>query len=120
RQRPALKLRTMKKYIDPADAVERDDILRLSSNRQIHEAIPYSPERSRDDYTFTYPKSSNYEFESDLSGYDRPRGRRPPSNYAHLGNDETHHWEVEEEQPVPREDLEPNIVAISPGMDREF
>ncbi|EXJ53530.1 STE/STE20 protein kinase [Cladophialophora psammophila CBS 110553] len=119
-QRPALKLRTMKKYIDPADAVERDDILRLSSNIQEYEAPPYSPESSRDDYTFTYPKSSNYEFESETSGYDRPRGRRPPTNYAHLGKNERHHWESEDERPTPTEDLEPNIVAISPGMDREF
>ncbi|OAP59751.1 hypothetical protein AYL99_04753 [Fonsecaea erecta] len=119
-QRPALKLRTMKKYIDPADAVERDDILRLSSNIQEHEAPPYSPESSRDDYTFTYPKSSNYEFESVTSGYDRPRGRRPPTNYAHLGKNETHHWESEDEGPTPTENLEPNIVAITPGMDREF
>jgi serine/threonine protein kinase len=119
-QRPALKLRTMKKYIDPADAVERDDILRLSKKPQETEAIPYSPESSRDDYTFTYPKSSNYEFESDLSGYDRPRGRRPPINYAHLGSNERHHWESEDERPTPTEDLEPNIVAISPGVDREF
>ncbi|OQV01479.1 Protein kinase domain-containing protein isoform 2 [Cladophialophora immunda] len=119
-QRPALKLRTMKKYIDPADAVERDDILRLRSNVQQHEDPPYSPESSRDDYTFTYPKSSNYEFESETSGYDRPRGRRPPTNYAHLGKNERHHWESEEEGPTPTEDLEPNIVAISPGMDREF
>ncbi|ETI27379.1 hypothetical protein G647_09569 [Cladophialophora carrionii CBS 160.54] len=119
-QRPALKVRTMKKYIDPADAVERDDILRLSSKPQGSEAIPYSPESSRDDYTFTYPKSSNYEFESDLSGYDRPRGRRPPINYAHLGSHERHHWESEDERPTPTEDFEPNIVAISPGVDREF
>ncbi|KIW86866.1 uncharacterized protein Z519_12487 [Cladophialophora bantiana CBS 173.52] len=120
RQQPALKLRTMKKYIDPADAVERDDILRLGSNIQEYEAPPYSPESSRDDYTFTYPKSSNYEFESETSGYDRPRGRRPPTNYAHLGKNERHHWESEDERPTPTEDLEPNIVAISPGMDREF
>ncbi|EXJ57976.1 serine/threonine protein kinase [Cladophialophora yegresii CBS 114405] len=119
-QRPALKVRTMKKYIDPADAVERDDILRLGSKPQGSEAIPYSPESSRDDYTFTYPKSSNYEFESDLSGYDRPRGRRPPINYAHLGGHERHHWESEDERPTPTEDFEPNIVPISPGMDREF
>ena len=119
-QRPALKLRTLKKYIDPADAVERDDILRLGSNREDHQIIPYSPESSRDDYTFTYPKSSNYEFESDLSGYDRPRGRRPPSNYAHLGDGESHHWESGHAEAAPKEECEPNIVAISPGMDREF
>jgi serine/threonine protein kinase len=119
-QKPSLKVRTMKRYIDPADAVERDDLLRFSSNLKEHDPILYSPESSRDDYTFTYPKSSNYEFESDLSGYDRPRGRRPPVNYAHLGNHERHHWESEDEGPTPTDELEPNIVAISPGMDREF
>lgn len=119
-KRPTLKVRTMKEYIDPANAVERDDIVRLRPNQQEIGGIPFSPESSRDDYTFTYPKSSNYEFDSETSGYDRPRGRRPPSNYAHLGSNERHHWLLDDERPTPIDDPEPNIVAISPGMERQF
>ncbi|KAI1619131.1 hypothetical protein EDD36DRAFT_52199 [Exophiala viscosa] len=118
RERPALKLRTPKDYIDPADAVGRDDIERFSQYGV--EDIPYSPESSRDDYTFTYPKSSNYEFDSETSAYDRPRGRAPPSNYSHLARSERHHWRQDDEPPAPADATEPNIVAISPGMDREF
>ncbi|KAK5553965.1 hypothetical protein LTR46_008072 [Exophiala xenobiotica] len=117
--RPTLKLRTPKDYIDPADAVGRDDIERLSNHHEITE-VPYSPESSRNDYTFTYPKSSNYEFDSETSAYDRPRGRAPPSNYAHLGRNERHHWVINDKTPTLVDDSEPNIVAISPGRDREF
>ncbi|KAK5024464.1 hypothetical protein LTS07_008755 [Exophiala sideris] len=118
RERPALKLRTPKEYIDPADAVGRDDIERFSQYGV--EDIPYSPESSRDDYTFTYPKSSNYEFDSETSAYDRPRGRAPPSNYSHLGRSGRHHWQPNDEPAASTDEAEPNIVAISPGMDREF
>ncbi|KAK6383625.1 hypothetical protein LTS17_002917 [Exophiala oligosperma] len=117
--RPTLKLRTPQEYIDPADAVGRDDIERFSNQHEI-ENVPYSPESSRDDYTFTYPKSSNYEFDSETSAYDRPRGRAPPVNYAHLGRNERHHWIVEDDRPSLVDDAEPNIVPISPGTDREF
>lgn len=119
-QRPALRLRTMKRYIDPADAVERDDIVRLGSTHLEPGNIPESPESSRDDYTFTYPKSSNYEFDSETSGYGRPRGRRLPINYSHLGRNERPHWMPDDGGSASFEDLEPNIVAISPGVEREF
>lgn len=119
-ERPALKLRTLKEYINPADAVERDDIERLISSQHETEHALYSPESSRDDYTFTYPKSSNYEFDSETSAYDRPRGRAPPTNFSHLGRNERHHWTPNCERSVSAHDAEPNIVAISPGRDREF
>ena len=119
-RKPQLRLLAPKEYIDPADAVERDDLERFSHNHQEIDCTPYSPESSRDDYTFTYPKSSNYELESESSAYDRPRGRRPPTNFAHLGTHERRHWipDIENEESI--EEFEPNIVAISPGMDREI
>lgn len=119
-RKPPLKLSTPKNYINPADAVERDDIERFSHNRQDLDCAPYSPESSRDDYTFTYPRSSNYELESQSSAYDRPRGRRPPTNFAHLGTNERRHWMPDDVTTAVVDEFEPNIVAISPGADREF
>ncbi|KIW19776.1 hypothetical protein PV08_00350 [Exophiala spinifera] len=118
-ERPTLKLRTPQDYIDPADAVGRDDIERFSNQHEITD-VPYSPESSRDDYTFTYPRSSNYEIDSETSAYDRPRGRAPPANYAHLGRNERHHWIGDDDRPTLVDDAEPNIVPISPGMEHEF
>lgn len=119
-RKPHLKLLPPKDYINPADAVERDDIERFSHTQQDLDCTPYSPESSRDDYTFTYPKSSNYELESESSAYDRPRGRRPPTNFAHLGTHERRHWIPDDEHADPIDEVEPNIVAISPGVDREY
>lgn len=119
-RKPQLKLLAPKEYIDPADAVERDDLERFSHNHREIDCTPYSPESSRDDYTFTYPKSSNYELESESSAYDRPRGRRPPTNFAHLGTHERRHWISDVENTESVDEVEPNIVAISPGMDREI
>ncbi|KEF59730.1 serine/threonine protein kinase [Exophiala aquamarina CBS 119918] len=119
-RKPQLQLLAPKEYIDPADAVERDDLERFSHDHQELDCTPYSPESSRDDYTFTYPKSSNYELESESSAYDRPRGRRPPTNFAHLGTHERRHWIPDVENTEPIDEVEPNIVAISPGMDREI
>lgn len=119
-RKPPLKLSPPKNYINPADAVERDDIERFSHSQQDLDCIPYSPESSRDDYTFTYPKSSNYELESQSSAYDRPRGRRPPTNFGHLGTHERRHWMPDDADAAPIDEVEPNIVAISPGADREF
>ncbi|KAK5052568.1 hypothetical protein LTR84_002433 [Exophiala bonariae] len=119
-RKPPLKISPPKNYINPADAVERDDIERFSHNQQDFDCHPYSPESSRDDYTFTYPKSSNYELESQSSAYDRPRGRRPPTNFAHLGTNERRHWMPNDVTAAVVDEVEPNIVAISPGADREF
>lgn len=119
-QRLAVKSRTVKEYIDPADAVERDDIERLSLQQHSPRQILYSPESSRNDYTFTWPRSSNYDLESEASGYDGHRGRRPPTNFGHLGRNERRHWLPENEMSSTVDEPEPNIVAISPGLEREF
>ncbi|EXJ90219.1 serine/threonine protein kinase [Capronia coronata CBS 617.96] len=119
-EKPALKLRTMREYIDPEDAVGRDDIERLSLHQQDSQQMLYSPESSRDDYTFTWPRSSNYEFDSEAAGCDGPRGRMPPTNYGHLGRNERHHWEAGTGMSSSMDEPEPNIVAISPGLEREF
>lgn len=117
--KPRLKLLTPQDYIDPADAVGRDDIERLAHQRD-QNLTPYSPESSRDDYSFTYPKSSNYEIESQSSAYERPRGRRPPTNFGHLERNERRHW-ISYDGGTPRvEESEPNIVSISPGGERDL
>ncbi|EHY58876.1 hypothetical protein HRR83_001865 [Exophiala dermatitidis] len=119
-KRPALKPRTEKEYINPADAVGRDDIERLRLCQPGLQDLPYSPESSRDDYTFTWPKSSIYELGSEVSTYDGPRGRAPPANFGHLGRAERRHWLSEEGLPGSTDVPEPNIVVVSPGHEREF
>jgi len=64
-----------KQYIDPNAAVERDDIERFKQE----EELLYSPQSSKDDWTFTYPISSDQDFESLASGAEGLRGRRPAS-----------------------------------------
>lgn len=55
-----------KQYIDPDDAVERDDL-----DRYREEELLSSPQSSKDDWTFTYPQSSQYDMESAASVFDR-------------------------------------------------
>lgn len=76
--RPVVRIRTEKQYIDPATAVERADLERFRHGIPQFDDTMYSPESSRDDYTFTWPQSSNYdrEFDSASSVMERPRGRR--------------------------------------------
>jgi len=118
--RPSLASRAQKQYIDPANAVERDDIERLSITHREAGMAPYSPQSSRGDYTFTYPRSSNYDYESASSAFERPRGRRPPSNSAHLGRGERRHWLPERDPSLTDDDLEPQILAIFPGQEPEY
>ena len=74
--RPHPVLRTeQKQYIDPDAAVERADIERFKHQ----EDLLYSPQSSKDDWTFTYPRSSEYEIESAESGFEGFRGRDPVS-----------------------------------------
>ena len=65
-----------KQYIDPDAAVERDDIERFKHE----DDLMYSPQSSKDDWTFTYPISSDQDFESLVSGADWHRGRRRTSD----------------------------------------
>lgn len=110
--------REQKRYIDPSHAVERADIERFGRNP---EDLPYSPESSRYDDTFTYPRSSNYDRGSDISEFERPRGRAPPRNLEHLSNRERHGWSVEEiAAPVTINDHEPQILSVSPGMTPQY
>lgn len=55
-----------KQYIDPLDAVERDDL-----ERYREEELLSSPQSSKDDWTFTYPQSSQFDMESTASVFDR-------------------------------------------------
>jgi len=72
---PAILRAEPKQYIDPNAAVERDDIERFKQE----EELMYSPQSSKDDWTFTYPVSSDQDLDSLASGADRPRGRKPAS-----------------------------------------
>ena len=113
-------IRNQKRYIDPAQAVERDDIEKLGQGYQHHEILPYSPESSRYDDTFTYPRSSNYDRGSDISAFDRPRGRTPPTNLEHLSRRERYQWTPEEVVSPPADDLDAQIVSVSPRLEPDY
>ncbi|RMZ79277.1 hypothetical protein DV737_g3509, partial [Chaetothyriales sp. CBS 132003] len=110
--------RRAKRYIDPAAAVEREDIDQLR-NRSPDEMLAYSPQSSTNDYTFTYPRSSDYDRGSAASGYERPRGRRPPTNMEHLTQRERRAWSPGEPpspaDSVPEDDDDVNVLEIAPG-----
>ncbi|KAK5948864.1 hypothetical protein OHC33_010115 [Knufia fluminis] len=84
--RPHAVFRTEPKhYIDPNAAVERDDLERF---KQEEEELLYSPQSSKEDWTFTYPISSDQDFESSASGAEGHRGRRPVYNVEQPSIDE--------------------------------
>lgn len=118
--KPELGLRTQKRYIDPSQAVEREDIDRFKNGYLDDEMLPYSPQSSRDDPTFTYPRSSEYDHGSDISAFERPRGRRPPTNLEHLNNRERRAWSPDERPSPSFDDNEANIVEIVPGRRAQY
>lgn len=65
-----------KLYIDPEAAVERDDIERFMRPGEEHDAL-YSPQSSKNDPTFTWPKSSDYGPDcGESTVYEERRGRQ--------------------------------------------
>ncbi|RMZ85108.1 hypothetical protein DV738_g124, partial [Chaetothyriales sp. CBS 135597] len=118
-----LSFRRQTRYIDPSAAVEREDIDQFR-NQSPNGMLAYSPQSSRDDYTFTYPRSSDYERGSATSGYERPRGRRPPANLGHLSPRERRAWSCGEPpspaDSVPEVDDDANILEITPGRPNEY
>lgn len=78
--RPSLSVRTnSKQYIDPATAVDRDDIQRLRFDSLDDGDTAWTPSSSFNNRSYTYPRSSNYEGDSGSSFMERRRGRSPPS-----------------------------------------
>lgn len=116
---PLLAVRTQKKYIDPSQAVERDDIEKFNREYQLQD-LPYSPHSSRFDDTFTYPRSSNYDRVSDISAFEKPRGRRPPTNFEHLDHRERQHWSAEEALSPGVDEDDAQILSISPEEEPEY
>lgn len=116
---PMLAVRTQKKYIDPSQAVERDDIEKFNREYQ-HQDLPYSPHSSKFDDTFTYPRSSNYDRVSDISAFEQPRGRRPPTNFEHLDHRERQHWSTEDGLPPSIDEDDAQILSISPEGEPEY
>lgn len=110
--------REQKRYIDPSHAVERADLERLGWKGS---DSPYSPESSRYDDTFTYPRSSNYDRGSDISEFERPRGRAPARNLEHLSDIERRGWPLEDTlTPQTYDDGEPQIISVSPRMEPQY
>lgn len=112
-------VRGEKRYIDPAQAVERDDIEKFGPGYQHHEAH-YSPESSRYDDTFTYPRSSNYDRGSDISAFEQPRGRTRPTNLEHLSRQERRHWSPDEAMSPSADEMDAQILSISPTLEPQY
>ena len=120
--RPIFVNRESREFIDPANAVERDDLERFRSDPPEPKAddLAYTPASSFDDWTYTFPKSSNYEYgDSTMSELERPRGRRylrpseqhdPASPKAAAGASSTH----------DDDGSEPQIISIAPGAEPEY
>jgi hypothetical protein len=115
----SMEFRGQKRYIHPHDAVERDDIERFGWKSE-NEQPPYSPESSRFDDTFTYPRSSNYDRGSDVSEFERPRGRALPRNLRHLSQEEMRGWGMDQIPAPPLSDDEPQIISVSPRMGPQY
>ena len=112
-------VRGEKRYIDPAQAVERDDIEKFGPGYQHHEEH-YSPESSRYDDTFTYPRSSNYDRGSDISAFEQPRGRTRPTNVEHLSRQERHQSSPDEAVSPSADDMDAQILSVSPTLEPQY
>jgi serine/threonine protein kinase len=119
--RPSLSLRTnSKQYIDPATAVERDDIQRYRHDPLEEEDLAWTPASSYNNQSYTYPRSSNYEAESGSSYMERQRGRSPPASSFHgdRGLSELPRSRGEDLSPLEIDDRQLHIVT--PLADRDF
>jgi serine/threonine protein kinase len=111
--------REQKRYINPEDAVEREDIARFGAGSRTY-SPNYSPASSKDRKSFTYPRSSNYQLGSETSEYDRPRGRAPPTNLEHLSYRERRGWSPQEMLLSPSDELEPQVLSVSPRQGPQY
>jgi serine/threonine protein kinase len=111
-----------KEYIEPSAAVEREDIERLGFSRPRHTEDDFTSRDSTVDPVFTDARSSSYQFDSGSSFVDITRGRRPASNVAHLTTTHPEHQDFGlGEIDLPETcDFEPQIIPISPDVDREY
>lgn len=111
--------REQKRYINPDDAVEREDIERFRLPHHI-DSEPYSPRSSLNDNTYTYPRSSYYNRGSEISEYERPRGRAPPRNLEHLSQRERQGWSTEDVSAQSIDGSEPQILTVSPRVGPQY
>lgn len=119
--RPSLSVRTnSKQYIDPATAVERDDIQRYRTDPSNEEGLAWTPTSSYNNPSYTYPRSSNYEAESGSSYMERPRGRSPPASpfRGDRRPSERPRSRGEDMSPVELDDRQLHIVT--PLADRDY
>jgi serine/threonine protein kinase len=108
-----------KRYIEPSAAVEREDIERLGFSRPRHTEDDFTSRESTVDPVFTDARSSTYQFYSENSYVGVVRGRRPAPNVAHLDMNHMRHQDSGIDLPETCE-IEPRIIPISPGFDREY
>ena len=121
--KPSFACRNSQEFINPEDAVGRDDLERFSHLPEVLEdEMAHTPPSSYDDLTYTFPKSSNYEYGSATSEIERPRGRRLVRHS--FGEASGFNRRFEEHQASSSHDnereIEPQIVTITPGGDSEY
>ena len=115
--------RNSQEFINPEDAVGRDDLERFSHLPEpTEDEMAHTPPSSYDDLTYTFPKSSNYEYGSTTSELERPRGRRL---VRHSFGEASGFNRRFDEQPASSsydngKEFEPQTVSITPGGDSEY
>lgn len=118
--RPSLSIRTnSKQYIDPATAVERDDIQRYRHDPLDEEDLAWTPASSYN-RSYTYPRSSNYEAESGSSYMERRRGRSPPASSFHGDGRPSERPRSREENLSPLEVDGRQLHIVTPLADRDY
>jgi serine/threonine protein kinase len=118
--RPSLSVRTnSKQYIDPATAVDRDDIQRLRFDALDEEDTAWTPASSYNNRSYTYPRSSNYEGDSCSSFMERRRGRSPPSSFRaeRAASEDPRSFR---EDPSPLEHDGRQLYVVTPLADTDY
>lgn len=111
--------RSLKRYIDPCAAVEREDLERLGRRRRRSTSV----ERSDGDASFIDPPLSSYQFDSGSSVVGVRIGRRPPLQSENEDEGDFRRRRSEDHGTDVREggnDLPPRIISISPGREPRY
>jgi serine/threonine protein kinase len=110
--------RSNKRYIDPSQAVEREDIAReLSARQALNE--DHDGASTGDPSFINPPDSSDLQFESSGSYVVGRRGRSGPTHLEHLSNRERGRRRSRSDCSTDS-DSEPQIIGISPSHAHDF
>lgn len=114
--------RTEKEYIEPSTAVDRADIEAFRAQQEADNVEGHKDGRSTGQMTYTNPPSSDLQFDSGSSYVGVTRGRRPATNRSHVDSPRGRRSSRDEDtdRSFDDSDFEPQIVAVSPGLERRF